>query len=69
MATTVFSEPELLKTENKRHLREVLTECKYPTWALDRMEHSNFQQSKSNTISNNKGASNGTLDIFVIPYT
>ena len=30
------STPELLKTE-QQYLKEVLTKCKYPAWALDRI--------------------------------
>ena len=36
-AKTVCSNPELLQKEME-HLRKVLTNCKCPTWALDKME-------------------------------
>ena len=36
-AKTVCSNPELLKQE-KEHLRKALTQCKYPEWALDKVE-------------------------------
>ena len=36
-AKTVCSNPELLKQE-KEHLRKTLTQCKYPKWALDKVE-------------------------------
>ena len=36
-ASTVCSKPELLQQE-KEHLRKALTKCKYPTWALDKVE-------------------------------
>ena len=36
-AQTVCSNPELLKQE-KEHLRKALTKCKYPKWALDKVE-------------------------------
>ena len=36
-ASTVCSNPELLQKE-KDHLRKALTKCKYPKWALDRVE-------------------------------
>ena len=36
-AKTVCSNPELLKQE-KEHLRKALTQCKYPDWALDKVE-------------------------------
>ena len=34
---TVCSSPELLHKE-KAHLRNALTQCKYPKWALDKVE-------------------------------
>ena len=36
-AKTVCSKPELLQQE-KDHLRQALTKCKYPNWALDKVE-------------------------------
>ena len=36
-ASTVCSRPELLQQE-KDHLRKALTKCKYPKWALDKVE-------------------------------
>ena len=38
-ASTVCSKPELLQQE-KNHLRKALTKCKYPKWALDKVEKS-----------------------------
>ena len=35
--STVCSNPELLQKE-KGHLRKALTKCKYPKWALDKVE-------------------------------
>ena len=37
MAITVCSNPELLRKEME-HLRKALTNCKYPKWALDKVE-------------------------------
>ena len=36
-ASTVCNKPELLQQE-KDHLRKALTKCKYPKWALDKVE-------------------------------
>ena len=36
-AQTVCSKPELLQ-QDKDHLRKALTKCKYPKWALDKVE-------------------------------
>ena len=54
-AKTVCSNPELLKQE-KKHLREALTQCKYPKWALDRVEK-RLNRSSSEAIDrvNNQG--------------
>ena len=38
-ASTVCSKPELLQQE-KNHLRKALIKCKYPKWALDKVEKS-----------------------------
>ena len=51
MAKTVCSNQELLRTE-PQHIREALTKCRYPTWALDRIKHRNLQQNKTNWQQN-----------------
>ena len=54
-ATTVCSKPELLQQE-KDHLRKALTKCKYPKWALDKVEK-RLKRSTSEVIDgvNNQG--------------
>ena len=77
MAKTVCSNPELLQREME-HLRKVLTNFKYPKWALDKVE----QRLTTSTSEVNDGANsqstagtqpttNGdkTKDHIVIPYT
>ena len=76
-ASTVCSKPELLHQE-KDHLRKALTKCKYPKWALDKVEK-RLNRSTSEVIDrvNNQGttaaqvATNGvkTKGYIVIPYT
>ena len=76
-AKTVCSKPELLQQE-KDHLRKALTKCKYPKWALDKVEK-RLNRSTSEVIDgvNNQGttaaqaATNGvkTKGHIVIPYT
>ena len=76
-AKAVCSKPELLQQE-KDHLRKALTKCKYPKWALDKMEKS-LNRSTSEVIDgvNNQGttaakaATNGvkTKGHIVISYT
>ena len=54
-ATTVCSKPELLQQEND-HLRKALTKCKYPKWALDKVEKRlNRSISEANDGVNNQG--------------
>ena len=52
---TVCSKPELLQKE-KDHLRKALTKCKYPKWALDKMEKRlNRSTSEVTDGANNQG--------------
>ena len=76
-AKTVCSKPEWLQQE-KDHLRKALTKCKYPKWALDKVEKK-LNRSTSEVIDgvNSQGttaaqaATNGvkTKGHIVIPYT
>ena len=53
-AKTVCSSPNMLQREEE-HLSRVLTKCKYPTWAINRvkMKMKKPTQKKKNTSSNN----------------
>ena len=54
-AQTVCSSPELLHTE-KIHLRNALTQCKYPRWALNKVERRlNKPSSEASDGANNQG--------------
>ena len=72
-AQTVCSNPELLQKE-KDHLRKVLTKCKYPKWALDKVEK-RLNRSSRQVIdrgTNNAQAANHEVKnkgCIVIPYT
>ena len=76
-AKTVCSNPELLKQE-KEHLRKALIQCKYPKWALDKVEK-RLNRSSSEAIDgvNSQGANStpaATREVrgkghIVIPYT
>ena len=76
-AKTVCSKPELLQ-QKKDHLRKALTKCKYPKWALEKVEKK-LNRSSSEVIDevNNQdttaaqAATNGvkTKGHIVIPYT
>ena len=76
-ASTVCSKPQCLQQE-KGHLRKVLTKCKYPKWALDKVEKRlNRSTSKVNDEVNKQGTSAAQLVTnevknkghIVIPYT
>ena len=73
----VCSNPELLHKE-KTHLRNVLTQCKYPKWALDKVERRlNKPSSEASDGANNQGTTGAqpankeveTKGHIVIPYT
>ena len=75
-AKTVCSNPELLKQE-KDHLWKALTKCKYPKWALDKVEKRlNRSSSEAIDVVNNQGANStpaATKELkskghIVIPY-
>ena len=76
-AKTVCNRPELLQQEMD-HLRKALTKCKYPKWALDKVEK-RINKSTSKTIDgvNNHGTTGAQAvtnevkmkDHIVIPYT
>ena len=54
-AQTVCSNPELLNKE-KTHLSNALTQCKYPKWALDKVEKRlNKPSSEASDGANNQG--------------
>ena len=54
-AQTVCSNPELLHKDNT-HLRNALIQCKYPKWALDKVERRlNKPSSEASDGANNQG--------------
>ena len=76
-AQTVCSNPELLH-KKKTHLRNALSQCKYPKWALDKVERKlNKPSSEACDGANNqgiRGAQPATKEVkteghIVIPYT
>ena len=76
-ANTVCSNPGLLKQE-KEHLRKALTQCKYPKWALDKVEKRLYRSSiEAIDGANNQGTTGNpatTREVkskghIVIPYT
>ena len=72
-ASTVCSKPELLQQE-KDHLRKALTKCKYPKWALDKVEkrlHKSTRQATDGGTTCAQPATNEAKNKghIVIPYT
>ena len=76
-AKTVCSNPELLKIE-KEHLRKAFSQCKYPKWALDKVEKRlNRPSSEAIDGADSQGTTStsaATREVkskghFVIPYT
>ena len=76
-AQSVCSNPELLQKE-KIHLRNALTQCTYPKWALDKVERRlNKPSSEASDGANNQGTTDtqpATKEVktkghIVIPYT
>ena len=51
-ARAVSTKPELLNSQ-LQHIRKALTKCKYPTWALVKVERKfiNRSQEKSNAVT------------------
>ena len=72
-ASTVCNKPELLQQE-KDHLRKALTKCKYPKWALDKVEKRLNRSTRQVTDGGTIGAQPATNEVknkghIVIPYT
>ena len=72
-ASTVCSKPELLQQE-KDHLRKALTKCKYPKWALDKVEKRLNRSTRQINDGGTNSAQSANNDIknkghIVIPYT
>ena len=76
-AQTVCSSPELLHKE-KTHLRNALTQCKYPKWPLDKVERRLIKpSSEASDGANNQGTTGAqpaikevkTKGHIDIPYT
>ena len=72
-ASTVCSNPELLQKE-KDHLRKALTKCKYPKWALDKVEKRLDRSSRQVNDGGSNNAQSANHEVqnkghIVIPYT
>ena len=71
--STVCSNPELLQQE-KDHLRKALTKCKFPKWALDKVEKRLNRSSRQVNDGGTNNAQSASHEVqnkghIVIPYT
>ena len=71
--STVCSKPELLQQEND-HLRKALTKCKYPKWALDKVEKRLNRSTRQVNDGDTTSAQPATNEVknkghIVVPYT
>ena len=72
-ASTVCSKPALFQQE-KDHLRRALTKCKYPKWALDKVEKRLNKSTRQATDGGTTGDQPANNEVknkghIVIPYT
>ena len=66
-ARTVCSNNQLLE-EEEEHLNRALSNCKYPTWTLNRANFTNKHNNRSNKWKNNKNSNNKNKPYIVVPY-
>ena len=65
-AKTVCSNSQLLK-EEEEHMNHALRRCKYPLWALNRV-NINQNQKRKNEGTNNNNSNNINKPYIVVPY-
>ena len=68
-AKTICSDPQLLKQEEE-HLYKVLSNCKYPAWALNRikMKTGNPTMKRNNNNQNKSGTDTTQKPHIIVPY-
>ena len=66
-ANTICSNPQLLQKE-KQHLRNALKNCKYPTWALNRIQKKTKKQDRKQVPMNRTSNNNQKKSYIVVPY-
>ena len=65
-AETICSNPQLLQKE-EQHLKNALKNCKYPTWALNRIQMKTKKQD-SKQVPNRTSMNNQKKSYIVVPY-
>ena len=66
-AQTICSNPLLLK-EEEQHLKNALMNCKYPTWALNRIQMKTKKQDQHQVTTNNTNTNQQKKFHIVVPY-
>ena len=65
-AQTICSNPQLLQKEE--HLKNALKNCKYPTWALNRIQMKTKKQDNKQVPTNRTSRNNQKKSYIVVPY-
>ena len=66
-AQTICSNPQLLQKE-EQHLKKALKNCKYPTWALNRIQMKTKKQNSKQVPTNRTNMNNQKKPYIVVPY-
>ena len=66
-AQTICSNPQLLQKE-EQHLKNALKNCKYPTWALNRIQMKTKKQDSKQVPTNRTNMNNQKKSYIVVPY-
>ena len=67
LAQTICSNPQLLQKE-EQHLKNALKKCKYPTWALNRIQMKTKKQDSNQVPTNRINMNNQKKSYMVVPY-
>ena len=66
-AQTICSNPKLLQKE-EQHLKNALKNCKYPTWALNRIQMKTKKQDSRQVPTSRTSMNNQKKSYIVVPY-
>ena len=66
-AQTICSNPQLLQKE-EQHLKKALMNCKYPTWALNRIQMKTKKQDNHQVTTNKTSIKQQKKSHIVVPY-
>ena len=66
-AQTICSNPQLLHKE-EQHLKNALMNCKYPTWALNRIQMKTKKQDIKQVTTSRTSTNNQKKSHIVVPY-